>query len=580
EAEGTGQRIPATPSNERIVTVGVTVKAQEHDNTADLPPDEVVAWLVKDGNTIPRQLDFKQDHGPRLHARFMRLEPGTYEARAYRRVDGKTVEIATPKSVATVAGGEVRVDLFLYPAPQLKLVQASFVGDHSLLVTTPPAKPLFRDGKTISSYWGDGDDPKTKPFKPEYDATRAANNPPSTSTQWHPASYSRNKTIKLDIELEPVVPAGRSYTLEQVSLKPLSGAGGAAGSFTLEAALTRPLVTGTGATARLTAREPLPEHIAAHELLWDLRVVVSGAPMVVGSLLHHGTVYVTWGTPKGRVAIHESTKAAEAFPEKGPVQSVTEQRLAWAVDAADGATSEIQAVRKIFRSLKVGFFGGRRYPTPNSPGPNTTGIVPLPKLHHYLWFALVTPKTCECQDLAAALRMPARILGIDGSMKVTPLFPWPPWDKQGKRRIPGKKEPWQGSLRRYRRELPAACVFFDHHGGPNQYEAALRWVPPGDTRAILYAVGEGIYSRYLVDDHSGTMDDRNANLFFMPQQGDPNELVATGRFKLGMVEGGLLRRPAYGFLHPQQTLFQFHYRTDQFEAGDDRQVDKKGRLPK
>ena len=94
-------------------------------------------------------------------------------------------------------------------------------------------------------------------------------------------------------------------------------------------------------------------------------------------------------------------------------------------------------------------------------------------------------------------------------------------------------------------------------------------------------MGEGIYSHYLDDDASGRMDDRNANLFFMPQPAGPNGPLATGRFKLGMAKHTKdLRRPAYGFLHPQQTLFQFHYQTDQFEAGDDRQVDKKGRLPK
>lgn len=178
--------------------------------------------------------------------------------------------------------------------------------------------------------------------------------------------------------------------------------------------------------------------------------------------------------------------------------------------------------------------------------------------------------------------MPARILGIKGSMKVRLVFSWPPWDKQGKRRVPAKGEPWQGSLKSYSSELPAVCAFFDPHGGgSNQYEGVLRWVPEGGTRAILYAVGEGIYGHYLKDDASGTMDDRNANLFFMQQPADPNGMVATGRFKLGMLTGKTLRRPAYGFLtNSQQTLFQFHYRTDQFETGDDRQVDKKGRLPK
>ena len=373
--------------------------------------------------------------------------------------------------------------------------------------------------------------------------------------------------------------------LEEIRLEPLRGvASEDRGAFTLVKALSKPLYDGGRVLVSLQARDPLPERIDVYDTRLRLSATANGDPVRVAPE-HEAIIYTTWGKPGGRVEMHPEIRSKHPFPETGPLQAVTLKRLDWAVRAARGADSDIVAMRRIFKAVQVGYRSGRRYPTPADPPRKyepLTGLVPLPTLHHYLWLALVTPHMCECQDLAAALRMPARILGIGGRMDVRFIFPWPPWDAEGKRRAPRPGEPLQGSLRPYLRERPSVCAFFDRKGHSNQYEGVLRWIPAGDSRAILYALGIGVYDYYTADDLTGTMDDRNANLFFMPQPPNPMEDLAVGRYKLGMfVDENLdrLRVPAYEFLdHRKQTLFQFHYEHKTFQQGDDKQVDKHGRL--
>lgn len=163
------------------------------------------------------------------------------------------------------------------------------------------------------------------------------------------------------------------------------------------------------------------------------------------------------------------------------------------------------------------------------------------------------------------------MLGVRGSMDVEMLFPWPQWDHDGSLRDLTGDEPWQGSLRRFRFEDTAELVFFDADEKLNFFEAVLRWVPPGSDGALLCPVGEpAILDRFGPDVSPGSMDDRNASLFYQRSPPDP----VPGRFKLGAyIRSAKVLRKAFPFMkHRFQTLFEFDYGKDTFQAGDDRQV--------
>ncbi|RLB46180.1 MAG: hypothetical protein DRI90_27610 [Deltaproteobacteria bacterium] len=580
----TGKRIPATSGRERIVVAGVTVKAQGSDPQAKLPPAELVVELLQ-GDSIIGPESITPGNGARAFARFVQLAPGVCEVRAYRRVDGKIVETAQPKSVTTVAGREVPVDLFLYPAPQLELVEAELTGDHGLLVPTPNEDLLIRKKEDFTSHFGDGVSAATKPFKPEYDASKIVHHPSDAATRWHPASYSKEGQIQVRLKLKAQIKAPYSYSLTRLSLSPTTGDRVSRGPFTFEDSTVRGLADNATFEVQLTASAKLPAVIDKLTPRLRLSAIANGTPMATRRPNHDWVVYVTWSKPRGRVEMHPNLTVKIPFPEAGPVQSITEHRLAWAVAAARGADTERAAMLELFRFVRdtkgIGFYGGRRYPTDKeqADGENPTEIDSIPPLHHYLWVTLNWQRSAQCVDLAGAFRLPARILGIGGKMDVETVYPWPPWDKTGQRRPLGTtKQPAQGSLKKRFKDGDSVCVFFDRAGFLNHYEGVLRWQEEGAGYGSLFAIGERVCEAHLL--HPGLSvseaDERSASLFYQASDDD----ITTGQVKLAMTDKTGLRRPAFEFLDNQnQTLFMFHYRKSDSEEGDERQVTGL-RLPK
>jgi hypothetical protein len=477
--------------------------------------------------------------------------------------------------VTLCAEDQVEVDLLLDTAPELVLERAEFEDDDALLVPTPPTDTLTRGGETFNSPWGQGVDPATKPFKPECMSTRPGQ---GGAARWYPASYSRRKKIKVHLRFREVVATARSYTFENLQIEPTAYAG----ILEFTDSRSEPLLDNGILDRTLVARVPLPDRIDRLQTTLRISATASGQPVRVTPAQCTVEVYVTWNTPTGQAKIHAETNSPIAFPEDGPVQSITEQRLEWAVAAAKGAPDEATAVRRISSWLQghgIHYTGGRRYPAGNVTD-NTTEITTAsgnpPDLHHFLWFALNVPRTAECQDLAAALRLGCRILGIGGTMPVTLLYPWPPWDASGQRRDLSKPGAvWQGALAQYRdTEGSANCMFFslirrDGTCAANFHEGVLLWRQSPDTAAMLVAVGERICE-------GEPSDDRNASQFF-----EVADNPGRGRFALGLaLNSSSLRHPPFFFMssHPQQTLFRFEYDVDTFQRGDDRKM-RAGILP-
>jgi len=562
KSKPTKRRTLAAPLRPKAILVGVTDMRHLADPNAKLPLDELRVQLKKDGRIISPSRVTK-GVGPRAFGHFETLAPGTYEARAWRKQGGKIVATAESKTV-TLRKRQVNVDLFLHEAPELILEEARFVGDHGLLVPAPASKNWHRkDGKKVTLSWGDG----WAPSKPEYKAGAILK---KDDGAWFAASYTRGKHVEVEVHFKAKVPAGRVLTLESVGFD-------GSRALALDATTNVTLQNGMSVVVKLRGKKTLPNHI---DMLQDkymrFSAFASGARIPVSAPKLLMTVFVTFGRPTGNVVMHPEPTTV-LFPDNGPLQSVTDKRLGRAVEWASGKDTEEKAVRKLFEKVRahgVSYAPRYVYPEAGTNKNKTIFTPPIPPLHEYLWMSMDLPNMAHCLDLAAAFRLMVQILGIKGAVKsdmtIEQMYPWAPWDDQGKERDLSKDgEPQQAALRVHNVGA-GRVVFVDDNGFVNRFEAVLRWSPKGTTKALLFPIGEAhVLDRYGPSVKPGPMDDRNASTFFEASKSDPKK----GRLRLGVSkdDGKTLEQPAFSFLkNKKQTLFKFHYDKSTFQPGDDK----------
>ena len=276
---------------------------------------------------------------------------------------------------------------------------------------------------------------------------------------------------------------------------------------TFKKSFAKSVATGTYTITGLASEGKLPNHVAlisGKRIDWG--ITVDGKNVSAGSSGLH-IIYVTYDQPIGKM----KSDTPNYFEESGAEQHVTEERLAFSVDAAKGrgVSDEKECVDAVFEKLLrlgVGYSLGRRW-VPTS-GVNDTGISPKPTLHHYLWRCNARTAKAECHNIAAAFALACRILGVRDSFEIGYMYPWPSrgendpkYDKRGDS-ILGKY-----SIQ-YRRPHAAEgheeekCLFIDGNHFVNYFEGVAKY-----RAAVLYAIGEGRYDPY------GTPD-QNSSVFY------------------------------------------------------------------
>jgi hypothetical protein len=560
-----GAKSALGPPRQKAIVVGVT----DLRSAAALPPFDASDVEVTLEDSKGKRLSpaaIKPGPGRSMVARFVPLEPGKYTAHASLRESGVTEGVARPKTVALGKGPQAEVDLDLEFPPELIVVSGEFLGDHRVMRRPQDKINQYTrkdTGKVLQSGLGNGGGAA----KPELDVSDNQQNPSADQGVWHPATYTFGEKVRVRLTLRVALATPGSWTLEEArlatSLESLT--------LTEKVSPPRPLLDGELIEVELEAEAPLAKRIALLDEPGFLSLTASGAPVKVVRRRHRLRVFSLFGKPTGKLAMH-TIKTTEPLPEKGSDQQVTFERLRRVVERTQGATTEEQAVRQLFARLSgvITYNGEFAFPELDERD-NNTALNPKPQLHEHFWIAIEEPRYCHCLDLAGGMRLWLRMLGVTGSMDVEMLFPWPQWDHDGSLRDLTGDEPWQGSLRRFRFEDLAELVFFDADEKLNFFEAVLRWVPPGSERALLCPVGEpSILDRFGPDVSPGSMDDRNASLFYQSAPFDP----VPGKFKLGAFvrPAGVLRK-AFPFMkHRFQMLFEFDYDQDTFQSGDDRQV--------
>jgi hypothetical protein len=310
-------------------------------------------------------------------------------------------------------------------------------------------------------------------------------------------------------------------------------------------------------------------HIADHEE--DFAVLAaygnSHARFNVLNPRHHLRVFALLGKPRGGVEIKSGHKPP--FPEQGPRQTVTPQRVERAVELAQGAKDVGVAIRRIAKNLRGRFTFNPfyAYPTPDEPLHKSEALNPSTDLHHYLWMATKFPRFSHCLDLAAGMLLVVRILGIDDHLSVERIWPWAPWDAStGERRnLDDPEAPWQGSLRHYK-GLPAGqlVTFFAGHAY-NFFEGVLKWTPKAGS-PVLFAVGEDSLEFATT---YGPKRDANATVFLQKSPSDREH----GRFPLLVVVEATneVVKPPFHFQRADQVQFMFEYDKTTFKPGDDKE---------
>lgn len=392
---------------------------------------------------------------------------------------------------------------------QVRVVSVTFRSDH-----------LGSDGKTklLRPSPGDFKDTEETFEKPEWNEDRS-----------HPASFTKNQPVKVDLELEASIsPKGETASLSAVEGKcdvP---------SLAFKSTAAKTLADGQRVTiAGLVSSGSLPNQVDLIEgktIEWT--ATVDGAPKSAGRTGPH-TLYVTFDRPGGKMQ-----NTTGAFEEKGPDQIVTEERLRLAIAGSggaagtkgSGANDEKEVVDEVFMlllRLRVGYFLGRRWDA-FDPDHVDTGISPPPTLHHYLWRCNANTAKGECHNIAASFVLACRILGVKGPFELGLMFPWgsrrdqhPTYPKRGDAimgrynavgdesargvqfslHLRGSHAPWKRNDPIPGRATVEAVKFVDGRGQVNNFEGVARY------KNGLYAIGDAIFARH--DD-----PDENASDYF------------------------------------------------------------------
>ena len=382
-----------------------------------------------------------------------------------------------------------------------KIVAVTFRSDHldggkkKLLKRSKkePIEVIERKIPTVvktakDSYFGDT---YTEFLKPEWDEGRGGN------ADSHPVSYTKAKEVKVDIDIQfTVKPDGQSASLTEIK--------GASSKDYLkfEKKLKRKIKTERIPVSGLTSKGSLPNHVDLISDSIDWSVVVDGEEKKIGTTGTH-TIYVTFDDPEGKM----SSPSDNYFTEAGSDQIVTETRLKYSVEAAKGTgtSDEKECVDAIFvnlMALGVGYVLYRRWE--NDPKDNTW-IISKPTLHHYLWLCNAGIGEGECHNIAASFALACRIIGVQKSLKVGYMYPWPSrknnhptYDKSTVKSVPGKKNILGKFNQRAKRNHSAAghgtveaVNFLDGGGNPNNFEGVA--VYDGN---CLYAIGDDVFDKF------------------------------------------------------------------------------------
>ncbi|HZS56886.1 MAG TPA: hypothetical protein VFA65_20945, partial [Bryobacteraceae bacterium] len=378
-----------------------------------------------------------------------------------------------------------------------KIITLAFREDHKVLKPSP----------------GDYDDAAAGAAfkKPEWDISKG--DPYLAPT---PVSYTKATNVQVDIEIDfTVTPPGQTAFLTGVKGTPASGFD----YFSFEKTLNQTIGTQRIPVTGLVSKDKLPNFVTFIDRGISWSATIDGTDQDIGSTSHR--VYVTFDKPIGKMA----STTPNLFTETGPDQDVTEERLAFAVNAAanTGVTDEKECVDAIFVKLcklNVGYYLGRRW----EPGQvNNTGMAPKPTLHHYLWKTMADSQNAkgECHNIAAAFELVCRIVGVSGPFEVGYMLPRPSraeqppsypkvpnallgmYNTQGQaywRQHTGESHGWEN------------LYFLDGHHQTNNFEGVARY------RNALYALGDAVFD--LFNDPQ-----QNASSYFAVRRTDSNYKV-------------------------------------------------------
>ncbi len=340
----------------------------------------------------------------------------------------------------------------------------------------------------------------TEFLKPEWDVARGG------SADSHPISHTKNQQVRVSIKIDfTVTPDG-----ETASLTGVTGTG-SDDYLSFEKSVSQSVGTQRVEITGLVSKDTLPNFVDRLEGSIDWTAEAEGEQITLGTSGTH-VIYVTLDKPFGKMACPWDN----TFAETGADQVVTETRLKYSVLAAKGTGSvdEQESVDSIFvklMQLGVGYILDRRWVA----GVDTTGITPKPSLHHYLWLCDRSYGQGECHNIAAAMALACRIIGVKGAFDVGYMYPWPSrsedsaYSKSGLKTSSGKFI--LGKLnQRYTRDHSQqsghgteSLVFLDGGGFANNFEGVLAY-----KKTALYAIGDDVF------DSSSSDANENATSYF------------------------------------------------------------------
>lgn len=350
----------------------------------------------------------------------------------------------------------------------------------------------------VDSVYGDG---FTDFMKPEWDVARGG------SADSHPISHTKDQNVQIKVEIEiTFTPEGESGTLTRVT-----GTGSDL-YLSFEKSLSKTVTTQRIEVTGLVSKGKLPNFVTRLDGSIDWKVEIDGEEKSIGMTSTH-VIYVTFDKPFGKMG----SPTDNAFAEIDADQIVTEDRLKYSVTAADhtGSVDEQECVDAIFvnlMKLHVGYVLDRRW----EHAPNNTGVLPKPTLHHYLWLCDAAIGQGECHNIAAAMALACRILGVKGAFEVGYMYPWPSraenhptYSKSSLTTSSGKSILGKYN-ERYSRDHSKqsghgneVLGFLDGRGFGNNFEGVVAY-----KKTALYAIGDDVF------DTSSTDANENATSYY------------------------------------------------------------------
>ncbi len=416
------------------------------------------------------------------------------------------------------------------------------------------------------------------------DATAAFQQPtwicdPTTAQNWSdPVSHDKNQqvTAKVTIRIEVPEQGGQAPSVERIQGAPVAGTSGLA----FDTALNDINGLGPGEhdyVINLTSTGALDNEVKIIDESIDWKITVrEGAATrecMAGQTGPH-RLYLTFGAPGGGVDYQSGT-----FDLSGTPQHVTEERLAWAVNAVvsehghvpgydpDDEKHQVDAIFLRLATLGVDYCLGFRF----SSTVDETYLEDLssggahPNLHHYLWMCNTGQAKGECHNIAVAFILACRIIGVTGAFDLGFVEPWPRRSDDPNNNFPPRQnDPGPALVRNASRPHPPVvpvdnydpwikgkystdhsgtyfrtvnrrandgsipfqyCAFVDASDFVNNFEGTARY-----QGRFLYAIGDVILD-------SETSADLNASVYYTPHVRDAQSRKVTyvdngGKFRL------------------------------------------------